>query len=101
MFLEIMQTIQGKWVRQFGRIYRNWLGFRPFVQISSPIFMEVNYHDIGLLQVNQIICMYLDRKFWRVRPSSKKVRLTTSSDRGSVEGSCWLPVLYVNIITPQ
>ncbi|XP_045033385.1 cytochrome P450 4C1 [Daphnia magna] len=37
---EIMQTIQGKWVRQFGRIYRNWLGFRPFVQISSPIFME-------------------------------------------------------------
>jgi hypothetical protein len=37
-----MQTIQGKWVKQFGRIYRSWLGFRTFVHISTPIFMEVN-----------------------------------------------------------
>ncbi|KAI9562774.1 hypothetical protein GHT06_010229 [Daphnia sinensis] len=37
---EIMQTIQGKWVKQFGRIYRSWLGFRTFVHISTPNFVE-------------------------------------------------------------
>jgi hypothetical protein len=39
---EIMQTIQGKWVKQFGRVYRSWLGFRTFVHISTPMLMEVN-----------------------------------------------------------
>lgn len=37
---EIMQTIQGKWIKQFGRIYRSWLGFRTFVHISTPHFVE-------------------------------------------------------------
>ncbi|XP_046636792.1 cytochrome P450 4C1-like isoform X1 [Daphnia pulicaria] len=37
---EVLQTVQGKWVKQYGRIYRIWLAFRPFVQISSPVFIE-------------------------------------------------------------
>ncbi|XP_046449677.1 LOW QUALITY PROTEIN: cytochrome P450 4C1-like [Daphnia pulex] len=37
---QIMQTIQGKWVKQFGRVYRSWLGFRTFVHISTPMLME-------------------------------------------------------------
>lgn len=36
-----MQTIQNKWVKQFGRIFRTWIGFRTFVHISSPVLIEV------------------------------------------------------------
>ncbi|EFX88054.1 hypothetical protein DAPPUDRAFT_311593 [Daphnia pulex] len=37
---ENLEIVQGKWVKQYGRIYRIWLAFRPFVQISSPDFIE-------------------------------------------------------------
>ncbi len=36
-----MQTTQNKWVKEFGRIYRTWLGFRTAVHVSTPSFMEV------------------------------------------------------------
>lgn len=39
--LEILQTIQGKWIKQFGRNFRNWSGLRTFVHISMPNFVEV------------------------------------------------------------
>jgi hypothetical protein len=41
-----MQTVQGKWVKQYGRIFRVWLAFRPFVQISSPVFVEVKNNNM-------------------------------------------------------
>lgn len=49
IFSEIMQTIQGKWIKQFGRIYRSWLGFRTFVHISTPHFVEVEEKEEILL----------------------------------------------------
>ena len=38
---EFLQRIHIKWVRDFGGIYRLWIGNRPVVIISSPQLMEV------------------------------------------------------------
>lgn len=34
-------TIQEKWPKLYGRIFRVWFGFQSFVDISSPQLMEV------------------------------------------------------------
>ncbi|XP_046636789.1 cytochrome P450 4C1-like isoform X1 [Daphnia pulicaria] len=37
---EILQTIHSKWVKQYGKIFRVWLGLRPFVMTSSAVLIE-------------------------------------------------------------
>jgi hypothetical protein len=36
-----LQILQEKWPKMYGRIYRVWVGFQAFVDISSPPLMEV------------------------------------------------------------
>nr|CAH0104471.1 unnamed protein product [Daphnia galeata] len=35
-----LQILQEKWPKMYGRIYRVWVGFQAFVDISSPPLME-------------------------------------------------------------
>lgn len=45
---EILQTIHSKWVKQYGKIFRVWLGLRPFVMTSSAVLIEVKDYSIKM-----------------------------------------------------
>ena len=47
----MLALLQEQFVQQYGRIYRIWLGFQTFVDISSP----------QLLEVTNILCLYEKR----------------------------------------
>lgn len=37
-----LEILQEKWPKIYGRIYRVWVTFQVFIDISSPSLMEVN-----------------------------------------------------------
>lgn len=39
--IAMLALLQEKFVQQYGRIYRVWLGFQTFVDISAPQLLEV------------------------------------------------------------
>ena len=45
----MLQLLQEKFVKQYGRIYRIWIGFQTFVDISSPQLLEVTKNALYLL----------------------------------------------------
>jgi hypothetical protein len=47
---EILQTIHSKWVKQYGKIFRVWLGLRPFVMTSSAVLIEVYSIKISIFK---------------------------------------------------
>ena len=76
---EIMQTIQVQWVKEFGRIFRTWLGMHAAVHISSPISAEVIFEQHIQLKTIHIKFYFISfRKFCPVKPLLTKGKITTS-----------------------
>jgi hypothetical protein len=44
-----LEILQEKWPKIYGRIYRVWVAFQAFIDISSPSLMEVNKINRGSL----------------------------------------------------